>query len=187
MTLEETKKFLHLVGLRFPNSMKHIKTNEDIELVASMWQANFKDVNAQDMAYALNEYVSRGVDVATPSLGQMEGDLKQILASKVQLPQLDSLEAWDKAFRSCSCNPQTARERFDKLPLNIRKALGSPSFLVSIGNANMDQTVYLKRDFIKAYENVLEEERTAFMLGNTNFKEIEYNNTGQLAIGTSYE
>lgn len=75
MTLEETKQFLHLVGVYFPNAFKGFSTHQDSEMVAIMWQRTFADYTPEEMVNVLTDYLKSGVEVATPSLGQIFGEL----------------------------------------------------------------------------------------------------------------
>lgn len=86
MTLEETKKFLHIIGLYFPNAFKGVSTKEDKDIVAGMWQNSFKDNTPQQMLSVLKSYLESEVEIATPSLGKLFSDLKQMLSEQEGLP-----------------------------------------------------------------------------------------------------
>lgn len=176
MTLEETKKFLHLVGLNFPNAFKGIRTEEDKELIASQWQANFSNISATEMALVLNDYLSSGIDVATPSLGQLLGDLKKMINKKIVLPQMSAPEAWQIVLRNAKCNEATSRSNYNKLPFNIRKALGSWAMLVDIAYCNADKLEWRKKDFDRNFNDVIKTEREQYLLGYSSLEEVSNNN-----------
>lgn len=189
MTLEETEKFLHLVGLNFPNAFKGIKSKEDKELIASQWQANFSNISATDMALLLNDYLSCGIDVATPSLGQLLGDLKKMINKKIVLPQMSVPEAWQIVLRNAKCNEATSRSNYNKLPLNIRKALGSSAMLVDIAYCNSEKLEWRKKDFDRNFNDVISTEREQYLLGHATLEDVSNNNQLPMShnIGIGYE
>lgn len=173
MTLEETKNFLHLVGLNFPNCMKHIKTKEDSDLLARQWQANFAYVSPVDMSLALNSYLSSGIDVATPSLGKLLGDLKTVLVSSLKIEYLEFEDIWDQILANCKCDSRKASENYRRLPKGVQDILGSPSVLVDIAYSSRDNLRWIHKDLSSRYDRMKQEETVQLKLGQTSKKEIE--------------
>lgn len=173
MNLEETKRFLHLVGLNFPNCMKHIKTKEDSEMLAMQWQANFANVQPIDLSMALNEYLSSGIDVATPSLGKLLGDLKSVLVSSQNIQYLEFEDIWNRIVANAKCDSRKSDNNYRKLPKGIQQILGGPNVLVDIAYTKRDDLKWIHNDLEKRYERMKEEETTQLKLGQTNKTEIE--------------
>lgn len=92
MTRKETKDFLHILNVNFPNSFKHIKTNKDMQGVEDMWYLGFKNQSLESMSQALMEYLSTEVNVATPSLGQLFSGMKKMVVKNIDL--IEGLPGW---------------------------------------------------------------------------------------------
>lgn len=176
MTREETKDFLHILNVNFPNSFKHIKTNKDMQGVEDMWHLGFKNQSLESMSQALIEYLSTEVNVATPSLGQLFSDMKKMVVKNIDLPQLNVDESWNKVLSLAKCDYAQSKKNYHTLPINVQKALGSPQALVDIANSNPNRNDYLRNDFIKKLQNILSEEVKSYQAGRTNIKSIAYDN-----------
>ena len=59
-------------------------------------------------------------------------------------------------MNKASCNPIKARANFEALPGNIKKAVKHPKFLESLGNANISSQGTFKKDFVKNYNEIIE-------------------------------
>lgn len=187
MTLEETKQFLNLLYINFPNAFKHIQDKENLDMVANLWQANFSKINAQEMAMGLNDYLSSGVNVATPSLGQLLGDMKKIIYSNIDYPQLCFYEVWDMIIRNAKINPTYARQNFEKLPPIVKKTLGGYSALCDIGASTYDQNQYKKAHYQKVFNDLAKEEIVNFQCGKITLEQIAINSNKEELLGIERE
>lgn len=176
MTEQETRDFLNILQTNFPNAFHHLKSQKDIQLVVNMWTEGFKKQSLEEMSHALMDYLSTGIDVATPSLGKLFGDMKKMVVSQIDLPQLNIAESWSKVLSLAKCDYNQSKQNFYTLPINVQKALGSPQALVDIAYSNPNRNDYLRNDFIKKLRNILAEEVTEYKAGKSDLKAIAYNN-----------
>lgn len=176
MTEQETRDFLNILQTNFPNAFHHLKSQKDIQLVVNMWSEGFKRQSLEEMSHALMDYLSTGIDVATPSLGKLFGDMKKMVVSQIDIPQLNIDESWNKVLNLAKCDYNQSKQNFYTLPINVQKALGSPQALVDIAYSNPNRNDYLRNDFIKKLQNILAEEITEYKAGKSDLKAIAYNN-----------
>ena len=176
MTKEETREFLHILNINFPNAFQHLKTQKDIQGIEHMWSTGFKNQTVEQMLQALTDYLSTGIDISTPSLGKLFGDMKKMVVSQIDLPQLNIDESWSKVLSLAKCDYNQSKQNFYTLPINVQKALGSPQALVDIAYSNPNRNDYLRNDFIKKLRNILAEEVTEYKAGKSDLKAIAYNN-----------
>ena len=176
MTKEETREFLHILNINFPNAFQHLKTQKDIQGIEHMWSTGFKNQTVEQMLQALTDYLSTGIDISTPSLGKLFGDMKKMIVSNIDIPQLDVESCWEKVLSLAKCDYNQSKQHFYTLPINVQKALGSPQALVDIAYSNPNRNDYLRNDFIKKLRNILAEEFTEYKAGKSDLKAIAYNN-----------
>lgn len=176
MTKEETREFLHILNINFPNAFQHLKTQKDRQGIEHMWSTGFKNQTLEQMLQALTDYLSTGIDISTPSLGKLFGDMKKMVVSQIDLPQLNIDESWNKVLSLAKCDYNQSKQNFYTLPINVQKALGSPQALVDIAYSNPNRNDYLRNDFIKKLRNILAEEVTEYKAGKSDLKAIAYNN-----------
>lgn len=176
MTKEETREFLHILNINFPNAFQHLKTQKDIQGIEHMWSTGFKNQTLAQMLQALTDYLSTGIDISTPSLGKLFGDMKKMIVSNIDIPQLDVESCWEKVLILAKCDYNQSKQNFYTLPINVQKALGSPQVLVDIAYSNPNRNDYLRNDFIKKLRNILAEEVTEYKAGKSDLKAIAYNN-----------
>lgn len=176
MTKEETREFLHILNINFPNAFQHLKTQKDIQGIEHMWSTGFKNQTLAQMLQALTDYLSTGIDISTPSLGKLFGDMKKMIVSNIDIPQLDVESCWEKVLSLAKCDYNQSKQNFYTLPINVQKALGSPQALVDIAYSNPNRNDYLRNDFIKKLRNILADEVTEYKAGKSDLKDIAYNN-----------
>ena len=86
------------------------------------------------------------------ALREYENELNKKFKESV----MPSEEAWSIVLNKASCNPIKARANFESLPGNIKKAVKHPKFLESLGYANANNRGTFKRDFVKNYNDIIE-------------------------------
>ncbi len=183
MTRDETIAFMHLVNLEFPNAFRHIKTEDDIDLITDLWWAAFKVFSPETAAFALEEYVSNVSEYA-PQIGQIKSGIMQILKNRMKLPQTPFEEIWPKIKRAARCDMARAKIEFAKMPENVQKALGGPSTLVVIGNQyEEDADKWTRPRIEKQYNDVLEEEKMMYIDGRIPLETVKKQNTLPMYAG----
>lgn len=154
-------------------SGKHIfkanLTKQDLEMNLAMFDRQFKTFDVRTVQFALDQIVSNREQIY--GFGDLIGALKEAISKHI--PKLDAGEAWEKVYRSASCDRGRAKERFEDLPCDIQQALGSASFLVELGWCSPDKVKYFRSDFEKKYEIVQERQKEAYLLGQKTVEQLQ--------------
>ena len=140
-----------------------------MEMNLAMFERQFKIFDVNTVQKALDDMVSSRVQIY--GFGDLIGALKERIADT--LPKVDVGKAWEQVLRSASCDYQRAREHYEKLPCDVQKAIGSVGFLVELGWSNQDSVQFLRKDFEKKMEIVLEREKSDFLSGLKTYEQIE--------------
>ena len=154
-------------------SGKHIfKTNltqQDMEMNLAMFERQFKMFDLNTVQAALDEIVSNRVQIY--GFADLIGALKEAISSHI--PKLDAGEAWEKVYRSAACDRGRAKEKFNALPCDIQKAIGSHAFLIELGWSNPEQVKYIRVDFEKKYSIIQERQKVAFLSGQKTLEQLQ--------------
>lgn len=154
-------------------SGKHIfKTNltkQDLEMNLAMFDRQFKTFDVRTVQFALDEIVSNRVQIY--GFGNLIGALKEAISSHI--PKMDAGEAWEKVYKSASCDRSRAKERFEALPCDIQQALGGAGFLIELGWSSPDKVKFFRADFEKKYEIVQERQKAAYLLGQKTIEQLQ--------------
>lgn len=170
MDRTETAKLLGYLKATYINSFSKMDESEK-EAMILVWANHFKNDDFNHVMRAVENLCQTSKFV--PSVA----DIKEEMFKVSNVKQKDVGEAWAIAHKNCSCNPQIAKENYDKLPANIQKALGSSSVLVEIGWMNNEQVSFARNSFEKKYEIILERERKDLASGLLTYSQVEINNT----------
>jgi hypothetical protein len=172
MNKEETKQILTVLRINYPHSFKNL-TNEETFQFLDLWSEAFKNDDASLVATAVKSIIYSDTREFAPNIGQVKAKMFELSG----ITQMDVGEAWQKVMRNISCNPQYARENYEKLPANIQKALGSYGVLKEIGYMDDTAVSFARRDFEKRFAQVLEEEKTNLISGLIDANQVQLNNT----------
>lgn len=182
MTFEETREILRILKLNYMASFSKM-TREDSMDFLNLWSEAFKGDDVRLVIQAVKSIIYSDTREFAPNIGQVKAKMFELSGVK----QLDVGDAWQKVMRNISCNPQYARENYEKLPANIQKALGSYGVLKEIGYMDNNQVSFARRDFEKRFKEVLEEEKTNLISGLIDANQVQLNNTlpapKEVAIG----
>ena len=124
MTIQETGEILEVLTVVYPQFYaKQGKLERQRAL--TLWQEMFKDYPGQIVAYAVKAFISSDTKGYPPVIGQ--------IMEKVQLitepEQINESEAWTIVQKAISRSGYYSKEEFEKLPLNVQKAVHSPEQL----------------------------------------------------------
>lgn len=172
MTFEETREILRILKLNYMASFSKM-TKEDSMDFLNLWSEAFKNDDVRLVIQAVKSIIYSDTREFAPNIGQVKAKMFGLSGIK----QMDVGEAWQKVMRNISCNPQYARENYEKLPANIQKALGSYGVLKEIGYMDNNAVNFARRDFEKRFKEVLEEEKASLISGLIDAKQLEMNNT----------
>ena len=151
MTTENVKSILALLIANYSNSFKNV-AKKDMELIVKTWETQFKDYTLDEVFNAIMSIIGNDTSNFAPSIGRVKDELNKKFKESV----MPSEEAWSIVLNKASCNPIKARANFEALPGNIKKAVKHPKFLESLGNANINGHGTFKKDFVKNYNDIIE-------------------------------
>lgn len=151
MTRENVKSVLALLMANYSNSFKNVE-KQDMELIIKTWETQFKNYTLEDVFNAIMSIMANDTSNFAPSIGRVKDELNKKFKESV----MPSEEAWSIVLNKASCNPIKARANFEALPGNIKKAVKHPKFLESLGNANISSQGTFKKDFVKSYNETIE-------------------------------
>lgn len=153
-------------------SGKHIfkenLTPQDEQMNLGLFYRHFKQYRFDTVQNALDHILSNRVQIY--GFGDLIGALKEAIA--YNLPKMDFGDAWKMVLKSCSCNENTARERFNKLPANIQKAIKSYMFLVELGWSSQEQHQFFRKELETNLKEVMEDNSTQFLIGKKSYAEL---------------
>lgn len=151
MTTENVKSILALLMANYSNSFKNVE-KKDMELIIKTWETQFKSYTLDEVFNAIMSIMANDTSNFAPSIGRVKDELNKKFKESV----MPSEEAWSIVLNKASCNPIKARANFEALPGNIKKAVKHPKFLESLGNANISSQGTFKKDFVKNYNEIIE-------------------------------
>lgn len=151
MTTENVKSILALLIANYSNSFKNV-AKKDMEMIVKTWETQFKDYTLDEVFNAIMSIIATDTSNFAPSIGRVKDELNKKFKESV----MPSEEAWSIVLNKASCNPIKARANFEALPGNIKKAVKHPKFLESLGNANISSQGTFKKDFVKNYNEIIE-------------------------------
>lgn len=137
--------------MNYPGTFnKHSK--EDTQVYLNLWDNSFKPYSYNEVANAVNYIIQTDTREFAPNIALV----KSVINKKFKESVMSSEEAWSIVLNKASCNPIKARANFETLPGNIKKAVKHPKFLESLGNANIQNQGTFKKDFVKNYNDIIE-------------------------------
>lgn len=151
MTTENVKSILALLMANYSNFLKNV-AKKDMGLIVKTWETQFKDYTFDEVFNAIMTIMANDTSNFAPSIGRIKDELNKKYKDSVMTDE----EAWSIVLNKASCNPIKARANFEMLPGNIKKAVKHPKFLESLGNANISSQGTFKKDFVKNYNEIIE-------------------------------
>lgn len=171
MTYEETKQILSVLKANYFNFFKDWN-KEQGEAFLSLWSEAFKNDNTEHVVKAVKSIIYTNVSPFPPSIAQVKNEMFK----KVSSNQLEAGQAWEIVLRSAKCDYQQAKENYHKLPINVQKAIGSPSFLVELGYSSSDAVGFKRKEFESKYDLMQKEEKEKYMIGEITLQQLQMNN-----------
>lgn len=152
MNKEETQKILTILRVNYPNNFKSVANKNDMDLIVDTWDIQFKSYTLDEVFNAIMSIIATDTSGFAPSIGRVKDELNKKYKDSVMTDE----EAWSIVLNSAKCNPTKAKSNFEALPGNIKKAVKHPKFLESLGNANISSQGTFKKDFVKNYNDTIE-------------------------------
>lgn len=152
MNKEETQKILTILRVNYPNNFKSVANKNDMDLIVDTWNIQFKNYTLDEVFNAIMSIIATDTSGFAPSIGRIKDELNKKYKDSVMTDE----EAWSIVLNSAKCNPTKARTNFETLPGNIKKAVKHPKFLESLGYADKKNQGTFKKDFVKNYNDIIE-------------------------------
>lgn len=152
MNKDETQKILTILRVNYPNNFKSVANKNDMDLIVDTWDIQFKSYTLDEVFNAIMSIIATDTSGFAPSIGRVKDELNKKYKDSVMTDE----EAWSIVLNSAKCNPTKAKSNFEALPGNIKKAVKHPKFLESLGNANISSQGTFKKDFVKNYNETIE-------------------------------
>ena len=149
MTRDETKALIRAISGLYPSFKP-----EDPTLMVDMWTQVLADYPLEAAKQALLIYARENVTGFAPT----PGNLIQITSRKYT-SRIGELEAWELVKKAIRNGSYHSEEEFEKLPQEIRKAIGAPSYLRDRAmDENYNEAVEAS-NFARAYRTILDRQR----------------------------
>ena len=144
MTRDEVIKMLMVIQAAYPNYKQQDKT-----VAADTWYMMLKDYECQVVEAALKMYIATDTSGFAPAIGQLIDKINTVTAP----PELNSMAAWGLVSTALRNGNYGAEQEFEKLPLTVKKAVGSPDNLRHWAQSDSKsiETV-IQSNFIRTYE-----------------------------------
>lgn len=150
----------------------------------NMWYSLLKDIEYQALSDALKEYMM------TNRFAPMPADLRELALKKYESSseRVPELEAWSYVNKAVRNSTYNAEDEFEKLPVLVQKAVGSPSILRSWATNDGYNIDVMQSNFLRSYRNVLSEDDKLRRINPNYIKEqIENKSSTIPGIGTKTE
>ena len=175
MTRDDVKKLLAFMTTSFPNYKI-----ENAQQTIDTWQMLLAEYNANDIFLAFKSYCKTSGSGFAPSVPQLIEELEK----PRRLSTLSDSEAWSLVRKAISRSAYHSQEEFDKLPPNVRKAVGSAEVLHLWAIDNDFNNEVVMSVFSRNYKSALKREEEFLRLPEEmKVKALAENNTLVLNMG----
>lgn len=157
MTKTETAKLLYVVKAVYYKSFEKMAA-QDFDNMLLAWEAVLSEYSYAECSYGLQIYLAAENKGFPPVPGQIIDCINKVRKK----PELDmtALEAWALVRKAMSNSIYNSEQEFAKLPLNIQRAVGTPSNLREMAQLDIDRVETVEQShFIRTYEARLKEAR----------------------------
>ena len=123
MTKQDTYQVLGVLRSFYPNVS--VASDEDERLRLTLWHEQFANEPGAVVLAAVKAFVATDKKGFMPVPGQIKEQIAIIRDRK----EMNEQEAWDRVTNALRNSSYSSVEEFNKLPENIRRAVGSPNIL----------------------------------------------------------
>lgn len=147
MTREETKKIIAIIISTYPNW----KPN-DLSFTVDAWHLMLQEENYNEISAALASYIKRADSAFAPSIGQLMQQLANLKKVATGEKELTEVEAWNMVYKAICNSNYNAESEFEKLPEDIKRAVGNPAQLREWAKTDAEQlNITDKNAFFRSY------------------------------------
>lgn len=147
MQREDVVKVLMMIQAAYPNYKPQDKT-----IAVNTWYMMLKDYECQVVEAALKMYIATDTSGFAPAIGQIIDKIKSVTSPN----ELNGMEAWSLVSNALRNGYYGAEQEFEKLPVTVQKAVGSPDNLRNWAQSDSKsiETV-IQSNFMRTYETEL--------------------------------
>ena len=155
MTREEVGKLMAMINAAYPNMKAENKT-----ATVDAWFFLLNDHDANEIMLAFKTFVNTSNSGFAPSISELIA-----LTHKVEdLSEESGAEAWSLVRKAIARSTYNSKEEFEKLPVAIQQAVGSPEVLHSWATNEFFAEGTVMKSFLLNYQNALKRQRDINML-----------------------
>lgn len=147
MQRKDVVKVLMMIQAAYPNYKPQDKT-----IAVNTWYMMLKDYEKKVVEAALKIYIASDTSGFAPAIGQLIDKIKSVTSPN----ELNGMEAWSLVSNALRNGYYGAEQEFEKLPVTVQKAVGSPDNLRnwSQSDSKSIETV-IQSNFMRTYETEL--------------------------------
>ena len=153
MTREETQKIIMGVQVAYPNF--HV-TNEMKTALVDMWHECLKDLPYERVSKALQSFIMADTKGFAPAVGQIRG---WVFNADPSTYVMNEGQAWNLVYNALCNSNYHANEEYNKLPEEIRRAVGGPDQLREWAAMDFDGITVAESNFKRVYREIAERKR----------------------------
>lgn len=149
MNREETQRIIMAIqvlypGYRVENSMK--------AATVDMWMEMMSDMSYEQVSRAVRVFSSTDTKGFAPTVGQ----IRAIIAERNITDLLNEGQAWELVYKAIENGNYGAEEEYNKLPEDIRRALGGPGQIRQWAAMDADSISVAESNFKRTYRAIVE-------------------------------
>lgn len=145
MNRKETLQILSLIKIAFPNTYTKFN-DEELNQVALLWEAQFKDYDFEMVAVATNTFISRDLSGFAPTIAQ----IKDIAYDLMNPNKRTDDEIWIPIHEAICNGYYNTQEEYDKLPEDLKECV-TTSQIRSWSMAPSDEMQWIRKEVIAEY------------------------------------
>lgn len=138
---------LSVIRAAYPQSWNGLSRHMAAEVV-SLWESMFADDSAENVGNAVKAFIATDTGGFPPTVGQIREQMQKLASPD----SMSETEAWGLVSRACRNSGYHSEEEFEKLPANVRAAVGSAEQLRqwALADASELETV-IASNFMRSY------------------------------------
>lgn len=145
MNRKETLQILSLIKIAFPNTYTKFN-DEELNQVAMLWEAQFKDYEFENVAIATNTFISKDLSGFAPTIAQ----IKDIAYNLINPNKRTDDEIWIPVHKAICNGYYNTQEEYDKLPDDIKKCVTTTQ-IKEWSLRDSDEMPFIRQEVIKEY------------------------------------
>lgn len=150
MNPQETTKILMAIQTTYPQFKV-----QDKELAVRLWTEMLSDIPYETVQEALRAFIATDTKGFAPSIGQIRSYAFRNQSNEI----LEDGQAWDLVYNALCNSNYHAEEEFNKLPPDVRHAVGGASTLRSWAAMDESAITVAESNFKRSYRAKVEQRK----------------------------